>query len=324
MLVGQEWIAGTVGGGQLERAAIEAARSLLLDSRSPSVQLHKLVLATELAQCCGGVVELWIERYSRADLQTLELAVRSMRRGPTVLVSTLDGPSVTRRIMHGTAAQTVRELDHSDRHACLIPKNEDLVSLWERLDRAMPSVYLYGAGHVGQALIRILERLPMRVRWIDSRAELLPEDVVESVEIVRAAEPAETVPLAPPATHFIIMTHSHPLDYALCRAVLKRSDFAWAGVIGSKSKGARFRSRLARDDVPTAQIARLACPIGIDGIDSRLPAAIAVAVAAQLLQHSSRAADIAVSSASRMAADGSSAGQQHEVCRGCSLTCGTP
>jgi len=80
------------------------------------------------------------------------------------------------------------------------------------------------------------------------------------------------------------MTHDHSLDYTLCRKILERNDFAWLGLIGSKSKGARFRSRLARDGVAPETIARLVCPIGVEGVNSKWPAAIAVAVTAQLLQ----------------------------------------
>jgi len=81
-----------------------------------------------------------------------------------------------------------------------------------------------------------------------------------------------------------VLTHSHPLDFALCRAILQRADSAWIGLIGSASKAARFRSRLAREGLSAEAIARLVCPIGIDGITSKWPAAIAVAVAAQILQ----------------------------------------
>jgi len=89
---------------------------------------------------------------------------------------------------------------------------------------------------------------------------------------------------APAAARFLVMTHDHALDYALCRKILERGEFAWLGLIGSKSKGARFRSRLARDGVALERIARLICPIGIEGVISKWPAAIAVGVAAQLLQ----------------------------------------
>ena len=80
------------------------------------------------------------------------------------------------------------------------------------------------------------------------------------------------------------MTHDHALDYSLCRRILERGDFTWLGLIGSKSKGARFRSRLARDGLTPDAIRRLVCPIGVEGVGSKWPAAIAVAVAAQLLQ----------------------------------------
>jgi len=93
-----------------------------------------------------------------------------------------------------------------------------------------------------------------------------------------------TVQLAPAAARFLVMTHDHALDYSLCRAILERGDFAWLGLIGSKSKAARFRSRLARDGLTPDAIARLVSPIGVAGIASKWPAAIAVGVAAQLLQ----------------------------------------
>ena len=84
--------------------------------------------------------------------------------------------------------------------------------------------------------------------------------------------------------YFVVMTHSHALDYALCRTLIERNDFAWLGLIGSMSKAARFRSRLAREGVAADAIARLTCPIGVQGIASKWPGAIAVAIAAQLLQ----------------------------------------
>jgi len=112
----------------------------------------------------------------------------------------------------------------------------------------------------------------------------LPDDLSAAVDLRHAGEPELTVRDAPSQTHFIVMTHSHTLDYALCRAILERDDFASVGVIGSKSKAARFRSRLARDGMTQERIARLRCPIGLDGLKSKLPAVIAVAVAAQLLQ----------------------------------------
>jgi xanthine dehydrogenase accessory factor len=129
-----------------------------------------------------------------------------------------------------------------------------------------------------------LMELPLRLTWVDSRAEQFPAQRSAAVEIWHSPDPVASVAAAPRGTRFLVMTHSHPLDYALCRAILERNDFAWAGLIGSMSKAARFRSRLARDGVGAQAIARLVCPIGIEGITSKWPAAIAVGVAAQVMQ----------------------------------------
>jgi xanthine dehydrogenase accessory factor len=137
---------------------------------------------------------------------------------------------------------------------------------------------------VAQALIRLMPELPFDVTWIDSRAELLPAPLPDNVHPLCVQTPTNTVNSAPAGARFLVMTHDHGLDYALCRKVLERNDFAWLGLIGSKSKGARFRSRLARDGIAAETIARLVSPIGVEGVNNKWPAAIAVAVAAQLLQ----------------------------------------
>jgi xanthine dehydrogenase accessory protein XdhC len=154
----------------------------------------------------------------------------------------------------------------------------------ERLDDEFPAVWLYGAGHVGQALARILVELPLRLTWIDSRAELFPDTMGSGARTLHDPDTLSTVSEAPVGAYFIVMSHSHPLDYSLCHALLERNDFAWLGLIGSMSKAARFRSRLTRAGLGPDVIRKLVCPIGVDGIDSKWPAAIAVAVAAQLMQ----------------------------------------
>ncbi len=147
-----------------------------------------------------------------------------------------------------------------------------IITLRERLDRPLPSIWLYGAGHVGQAVARVLAALPIQLTWIDSRAELLPSDISPSVNAQVADDPVATVADAPPGTRFVVMTHSHALDYQLCKAVLDRSDQAWLGLIGSTSKSVRFRSRLLDDGVSQDRVASLVCPIGVTGIESKLPA----------------------------------------------------
>jgi len=163
-----------------------------------------------------------------------------------------------------------------------------------RLDRAEPAAWplpvprfhlqLYGAGHVGRAIVQLLAQLPCRVSWIDERESQFPADALPSHIERRCVEPVEAeVTSAPPGSCFLVLTHSHDLDLALCHAILRRGDFAWFGLIGSKTKRARFEHRLAERGIPATSLARMVCPIGLPGITGKEPGVIAVAVVAQLL-----------------------------------------
>jgi xanthine dehydrogenase accessory factor len=271
MLVERSRILGTIGGGHLEWVAIEAARTLLDDPDAVPAQVEELVLGPQLAQCCGGVVDLWIERYTRSDLAFLAAIERASRDASAIVTMTLAEGRLERRLLRG-----------GERRPRLI-RTADSLTWQEPAATHLPDVWIYGAGHVGQTLVRILAELPLSVTWIDSRDALLPHDVPDSIRILRATDPRTTLADAPAGTCFVVMTHSHPLDFDLCRGILARGDQRWVGVIGSQSKGARFRSRLARDGMAQDVIGRLVCPIGIAGVQSKEPGAIAVAVAAQLL-----------------------------------------
>lgn len=146
-------------------------------------------------------------------------------------------------------------------------------------------VVLFGAGHVGQALTQVLiSAVPCRILWIDSRPGQFPAVVPDNVELRAAQDPVAQVSALPPDACCLVMTHSHELDQNLCEALLRRGDFAWLGLIGSATKQRRFMQRFKEKGLTQAQLARLTCPIGIPGIQSKQPGAIAVSVAAQLLQ----------------------------------------
>jgi xanthine dehydrogenase accessory factor len=292
MLVGRGGVAGTIGGGKLEWDSIAAARELLEDC-TVAARFNRVVLGADLGQCCGGVVAVWLERFTRDDLGLLRAASDVGACGAAVLSSTIRGARAERQLVCGVgvseaADRLLRAPRLHARPQVIRDAAGDLVFL-ERLDDELPALWLYGAGHVGQALGRILMELPVRLTWIDSRAELFPASLAAGVRVRRDPDSLATVSEAPVGAYFLVMTHSHPLDYALCRAILQRNDFAWLGLIGSSSKAARFRSRLRRDAVGAEAIARLVCPIGIDGIESKWPAAIAVGVAAQVMQQISAA-----------------------------------
>jgi xanthine dehydrogenase accessory factor len=287
MLVSSSGIEGTIGGGQLEWDALVAARALLDDGAAPA-RIERIVLGTDRGQCCGGVVEVWMERYTCGDIRLLEAGSLAAQRGATVLMSTIRHTAVERRIgCHTGIDIEVSQLLQAPyaRAAPRIRRNENgEVTLFERLDDVLPPLWIYGAGHVGQALARIVSELPLRLTWIDSRAGQFPARIPAAIQVVHSPDPVQSVAAAPAGARFLVMTHSHSVDYALCRAILARNDFAWAGLIGSKSKAARFRSRLASDGFDRGAIARLVCPVGIGGIASKWPAAIAVGVAAQVMR----------------------------------------
>ncbi len=150
---------------------------------------------------------------------------------------------------------------------------------------ALFTLQLYGAGHVGRAIVQLLERLPCAVQWIDAREAEFPA-AASAPHIQRlCVEPVEAeVRLAPPGAFYLVLTHSHDLDLAITAAILRRGDFAYLGLIGSATKRARFVSRLQQRGVGIAALARLTCPIGVPGIPGKQPEQMAVAVVAQLLQ----------------------------------------
>lgn len=142
---------------------------------------------------------------------------------------------------------------------------------------------IFGAGHVGQALIKLLATQDFSVTLIDSRPNMLPEMPPENVRAKYHNDPPALVKALPDNTFVLIMTHCHKLDYDLTAAALCHPDISFIGLIGSATKRARFVRRLSLAGLSLERIARLTCPIGIRGIASKTPAAIAASVLAQLL-----------------------------------------
>jgi xanthine dehydrogenase accessory factor len=143
---------------------------------------------------------------------------------------------------------------------------------------------LYGAGHVGRAIVRLLAGIPCRVQWIDEREGEFPAAPLPAhIERVCVAAVEAEVEAAPPGACYLVMTHSHELDLRITQAILQRGDFGYLGLIGSRSKRAQFERRLRERGHGDAMLARITCPVGLAGIEGKEPEVIAVAVAAQLL-----------------------------------------
>ncbi len=146
-----------------------------------------------------------------------------------------------------------------------------------------PQVLLFGAGHVGKAIAAALAPLPLAVRWIDERAHEFPDPLPPGVERVVSANALDHIAAAPPDSGYLILTHSHALDFAIAAAVLDRGDAAYAGLIGSSTKRRRFeREYLARGRNP-AGLERLTCPIGGALKGDKRPEVIAALAAAEVL-----------------------------------------
>lgn len=224
MLVTAEGSMGSVGGGRLEREALERARAMLREGRrQPELQTVRLAAEGEdAAQACGGEVTLLYE------------------------------PVYPRR----------------------------------------STVAIFGIGHVGLALARVLAMLPVNLWLIDSRREMLLPERLEAVAADRAhlrvlpsASPAAVVDELPPGSHVVVLTHDHRQDLEILARALARTDLGYIGMIGSKVKWARFAAALRRLGFGELALQRVTVPIGLPEVPGHSPQAIAIATAAQLLKH---------------------------------------
>ena len=265
MLVTADATHGTIGGGALELRATEQARAIL--SLPPGAwRVQDYPLGPLLGQCCGGRVRLLVEHVAPDALDWADAATPD-----ATLVSTLREGRVDRRVDGAAPGIALSARGERPRAGARIV---------ERVGARARPLYLFGAGHVGQAIARHLPGLPLRLAWFDTRAELA---ALDGVTIVSGEVLPGCVADAPDEAAIVILTHDHALDYALTRAALARAPVAFTGLIGSATKRARFLSRLRGEGVAEEALARLTCPIGVGGVTGKEPDVIAIATLAQLL-----------------------------------------
>ena len=296
MIVTREAARHTIGGGHLEWKAIEIARQVLRDGmRTPHARrLERLALGPSLGQCCGGAVVLAFERLDVADLGWLATLARRLAAGASTVrsVSFRSSRNGTPE-GEGTVADPAMLSEPEagvEAPDCLLWETGATMLLTETIAPNDFPVVLFGAGHVGAALVRVLGTLPCRVLWVDERDAAFPTPEAfarlnaPNVAIDANDAPDEAVDTAPPGTSFIVMTHDHSRDLDLAERILRRGDFLFFGMIGSHTKRKQFEHRLAARGFDPAQIARMKCPLGVDGIVDKSPEIIAISAAAQLLQ----------------------------------------
>lgn len=264
MLVWDGGQSGTIGGGALEFEAERRARKALGVGRDG---IDRVPLGPSLGQCCGGAVTLLTEIWTSERL------------------AAFDGEIVARPVPEGagTMPLPVARLLAAARNRGDLPA-PILVQGWmvEPLSRPARDVWIWGAGHVGRAIVKTLAPLPgFTVTWVDTSADRFPDPVPDGVAPLVAANPADAVAYAPPHAEHLILTYSHAIDLDLCHRLLAHG-FRTCGLIGSRTKWARFRSRLAALGHAEASVLRIRCPIGEPSLGKH-PQAIAVSVAHDLL-----------------------------------------
>jgi xanthine dehydrogenase accessory factor len=269
MLVGPEGIKGTIGGGTLEQMAMQQAR-LMAASDGPYVRQLDVPLGPKTQQCCGGRVELLLERLDPQHLGLLaEIDRADTRLTLSSLHSVLTGPNVQKTILPQPVETVLQTAS----------------TLFEPLGDRRTPLYLFGAGHVGKAIAARLDNLPFRVIWVDRREEEFPNYAPANVEKRISAASVEVVAEAPPGCAYLVMSYSHRIDYAITAAILARRDAAYCGLIGSKTKRSRFLKRFREEDgLSEEDCARLTCPIGLGSIPGKAPEVVAIGVIAQLLE----------------------------------------
>ena len=257
MLVWADGQSGTIGGGALEFELARASRNLTKDA------LTRHALGPDMGQCCGGAVRVLTEFYNAARVEALDSEV--IARGPG------DMPLAIKRVLAEARNQGVRPAPQ-------------LVQGWfvEPVHRAERTLWIWGAGHVGRAIVTVLAPLPdLAITWVDTGSDRFPADIPDGVNVVPVTDPAHLAEHAPKDASHLILTYSHALDLDLCHRLLQRG-FGFCGLIGSKTKWARFQKRLMALGHSPSQIDQITCPIG-DPALGKHPARIAIGVAAEFI-----------------------------------------
>jgi len=253
MLLWPSGQSGTIGGGALEYQA----------SQAPKPGLRSYPLGPELGQCCGGYVTL-VTEYFNEPVEATDLFVRQIERD---LPLPLPMARLQRAMRNGSGMAAVL----CSGGWLAEPIEEPRIPLW-----------VWGAGHVGRAVVPIAAQMQdFDVTWIDTSPDRFPKDVARNVNIVPAPEPVHLMAHAPVAAQHLIFTYSHALDLAICHAALTQG-FTFCGLIGSASKWARFRARLAALGHNPSEILKITCPIGDPNLGKE-PISIAISVTQALL-----------------------------------------
>lgn len=247
---------GTIGGGTLEWQALAEAQRLCIGERTAATLVRSL--GPDLGQCCGGRVTLELRRFDAGDRTWVADLAAAESEGPIGVVVTEDG------------------------HRRRLALAGEVASEW--FGEPPTELVLFGAGHIGRALMLALAPLPVKVMWVDGRNGAFPDAVPRNVTCISETAPTPVLAAAGDGAIVLAMTHSHALDLAIVAEAFRCRRFRRIGVIGSETKRARFLSQLKAAGFAASEVDALVCPIGIAGLSGKQPAVIALSVAAQIMQ----------------------------------------
>ena len=265
MLIWDSGQFGTIGGGELEYQVTRLAKKIIIDNKGSRIK--KFSLGPDMGQCCGGAVELLIEILDETKVKFISV----------------DDGFFARPVFKNEKSLNVQALIKSYRNKS-VPIKTSFKDGWlfEPVTKEKELIWIYGAGHVGTAIANILSKLSQfSVTCIDTSQDRYPDNFPKTVEKLITKNPGHIVQYAPSETHHLILTYSHALDLEICHQLLQHN-FATAGLIGSKTKWARFKKRLNELNYTFEQINRIICPIGEPSF-GKSPYEIAIGVASMLL-----------------------------------------
>ena len=270
--VHSDHLLGTLGGGEVERVVEAAAYDMLSGRRNWGRAYEKFMLGPDMGQCCGGGMEVVFEPVDNTSINWLADAMNCVNQHQAGFVVVAWNDNLQAPVVHRSEA--FEKLSEADG-----------VHIQSLIDRR-PSVVIYGAGHVARAFAAIAAQLPIRLVIVDERQnELNLVPTAPNIAPVFMEYPlAHAAQLNASAEAVLVMTYSHALDYRLCLCLLKNEELNYVGLIGSKSKGARFRRRFELDDgLSSTQIARLVSPIGQGSVRGKEPGLIALATLNEIM-----------------------------------------
>jgi len=280
---------GTIGGGQLEYQSARVAVEMLNDQNST---LRSFPLGSSMGQCCGGVVEILFEPIADGLPAWLrDLGALHGQREPAVIATRISRSRPAKLIV---TANEIFGAEGDEENAAFAARarrilagnpvtTRDVQEFYEPIVAPDLNIAVFGAGHVGTAVVNALSDIDCNIRWIDSRPKMFRQ-VPANVRAIDAPNPALEVAAMPTGSFYLVMTHSHAVDFDVCDRILRRRDARYCGLIGSLSKRRRFEKRFRQQGMSQALIDQLTCPIGVDGISGKKPAEIAVAAAAEILK----------------------------------------